>query len=79
MDEMLESYPYKGAILIRSEKKNLPLYYLVYTTHNQIAAKIMRDIMKKEGDFRLYAYDFRTGKPQTLDGAYPLNRFIFER
>lgn len=32
MDEVLDSYPYKGAILIRSETKNLPLYYCV---HNQ--------------------------------------------
>ena len=78
MDEMLESYPYKGAILIRSETKNLPLYYLVYTTHNYTAAKIMRDIIKKEGDFPLY-YNILTGKPQTLDEVYPLERFIFER
>jgi len=77
MDEMLESYPFKGAMLIRSEEKNLPLYYLVYTTHNQTAAKIMRDIMKKEGDFPLY-YNVLTGKPQTLDEVYPLERFIFE-
>lgn len=78
MDEALGSYPYKGAILIRSEAKNLPLYYLVYATNNQTAAKIMRDIMKKEGDFPLY-YNLLTGKPQTLDEAYPLMRFIFER
>jgi three-Cys-motif partner protein len=77
MEEMLESYLYKGAILIRSETKNLPLYYLVYVTHNLTAAKIMRDIMKKEGSFPLY-YDIFTGKPQTLDGVYPLERFIFE-
>lgn len=77
MDEMLDSYPYKGAILIRSKTKNLPLYYLVYTTHNETAAKIMRDIMKKEGDFPLY-YDILTGKPQTLDEVYSLERFIFE-
>jgi len=49
----------------------------VYTTHNRTAAKIMRDIMKKEGDFPLH-YDLTTGKPQTLDEIYPLNRFIFE-
>jgi len=77
MDEMLSSHPYKGAILIRSETKNLPLYYLVYITHNQTAAKIMRDIMKKEGDFPLY-YDILTGKPQKLDEVYPLQHFIFE-
>ena len=77
MDEMLEAYPYKGAILVRSEAKNLPLYYLVYTTHNKTAAKIMRDIMNKEGNFPLH-YNILTGKPQTLDEVYPLTRFIFE-
>lgn len=77
MKEMLNSYPYMGAILIRSEKNNLPLYYLVYTTHNRTAAKIMRDIMKKEGDFPLRV-DLRTLKPQRLDEVYPLTRFIFE-
>jgi len=77
MDEMLKPYPYKGAILIRSEANNLPLYYLVYTTHNKTAAKIMRGIMKKERDFPLY-YNLATGKPQTLDEVYPLKRFIFE-
>lgn len=77
MGEMLGKYPFKGAILIRSEGKNLPLYYLVYTTHNRTAAKIMRDIMKKEGDFPLY-YDMVTGKPQKLDDVYPLRHFIFE-
>lgn len=77
IDEMLNPYPFKGAILIRSENKNLPLYYLAYTTHNATAAKIMRDIMKKEGDFPLYL-DMATGKPQKLDDVYPLKRFIFE-
>jgi len=77
MHEMLDSYPYKGAILIRSDDKNLPLYYLVYTSNNKTAAKIMRDIMKKEGDFPLH-YKL-TGEPQTLDEIYPLTRFIFEK
>lgn len=77
IDEMLDLYPYKGAILVRSETKNLPLYYLAYTTHNKTAAKIMRGIMKKEGDFPLY-YNMATGKPQTLDEVYPMTRFIFE-
>jgi len=77
MDEMLKNYPYKGAILIRSARNNLPLYYLVYTTHNRIAAKIMRDIMRKEVDFPLY-YSIVTNKPQTLDEIYPLHRFVSE-
>jgi three-Cys-motif partner protein len=77
MTEMLENYPYVGAILIRSREKNLPLYYLVYTTHNQTAASIMRGIMKKEGDFSLHI-DIATGKPQKLDDIYPLEHFIFE-
>lgn len=76
LDEMLEAYPYKGAILIRSETKNLPLYYLIYTTHNRTAAKIMRDIMKKEGEFPLH-YKL-SGEPQTVDEVYPIERFIFE-
>jgi three-Cys-motif partner protein len=78
LDEMLDTYNYKGAMLVRSEEKNLPLYYLVYATTNQTAAKIMRDIMKKEGDFPLYI-DMTTGAPQKLDDVYPLERFIFER
>ena len=77
INEMLENYPCKGAILIRSEIKNLPLYYLVYTTHNRTAAKIMRDIMKKEIPFPLYR-DMFTGRAQTLDEIYPLKRFISE-
>ena len=77
IDEMLDSYKFKGAMLIRSKAKNLPLYYLVYTTHNRTAAKIMRDIMRKEGDFPLY-YDMAKGRPQTPDEIYPLERFIFE-
>ena len=77
MDEMLGSYPYMGAMLVRSESKNLPLYYLVYATKNGTAAKIMRDIMKKEGDFPIY-YDIEKGRFPTLDEVYPLQRFIFE-
>lgn len=77
MDEMLKSYPYKGAMLVRSKGKKLPLYYLAYTTNNRTAAKIMRDIMKKEGDFPIY-YDIEKGRFPTLDEVYPLTRFIFE-
>jgi three-Cys-motif partner protein len=78
MDEILKPYPYKGAILIRSEAKNLPLYYLVYTTHNKTAAKIMRDIMNGEGDFPIY-FDLSKGRFPTFDEVYPRKRFIFER
>lgn len=77
MKAMLGDYPYKGAMLIRSEIKNLPLYYLVYSTHNKTAAGIMRDIMRKEGGFPLYR-DMISGQPQTLDEVYPLNNFVFE-
>jgi three-Cys-motif partner protein len=77
MNEMLAQYSFKGAILIRAEEKNAPLYYLVYATHNATAAKIMRDIMKKEGNFPLYI-DMATGRPQKIDDIYPLNRFVFE-
>jgi len=78
MDEILSEFLYKGAMLIRSEDKNLPLYYLVYATRNQIAAKIMRDIMKKEGNYPIY-FDIEKGRAPTLDEAYPLTHFIFER
>jgi three-Cys-motif partner protein len=77
MSELLDKYPYKGAFLVRSEERNLPIYYLVYATNNKVAAKIMRSIMKKEGNFALH-YDMIKGKPQTLDEVYPLERFIFE-
>jgi three-Cys-motif partner protein len=77
MNEALNTYPYKGAFLVRSEERNLPVYYLVYATNNGVAAKIMRDVMKKEGDYGLHI-DLATGKPQTLDQVYPLNRFIFD-
>lgn len=77
MNEMLILYQYKGAILIRSQQNNLPLYYLIYATHNYTAAKIMRDIMKKEGNFPIY-YDLEKMRYPTLDEAYPLEHFIFE-
>jgi len=77
IDEVLVRYPYKGAFLVRTEEKNLPVYYLVYGTNNTTAAKIMRDIMKKEGNYSLHV-DLATGKPQTLDQVYPLERFIFD-
>lgn len=77
MDEMLKPYPFKGAMLVRSKSKNLPLYYLVYTTNNQTAAKIMRDIMRKEGDFPHFL-DIGKGRPQRLGEVHPLTRFIFE-
>lgn len=78
INEMLSSYQFKGAMLIRSQQNNLPLYYLVYATHNNTAARIMRDIMKKEGGFSLY-YDLLKQKVPTLDEAYPLTHFVFER
>jgi three-Cys-motif partner protein len=78
MNEMLSPYQFKGAMLVRSQQNNLPLYYLVYSTHNYTAAKIMRDIMKKEGDFGLY-YDLMKERVPTLDEAYPLAHFVFER
>jgi three-Cys-motif partner protein len=76
--EILFPYEFKGAMLIRSQQNNLPLYYLVYASHNHTAAKIMRDIMKKEGEFGLY-YDLLKEKVPTLDEAYPLAYFVFER
>jgi len=71
LEKRLDSYKYKGAILIRSKEKNAPLYYLIYATHSPVGAKIMRDIMRNEwspgqtilGDF---------------DELYPLTNFIFE-
>lgn len=78
IDEMLESYKFKGAYLVRSTVKNLPLYYLVYCTHNPTGAKIMRDIMNKEDNFPL-KYRLDLGRFQTFDEMYPLDRFIFEK
>jgi len=75
--EVLGTYPFKGALLVRSTEKNLPLYYLIYATHNQTAAKIMRDVMKKESGYVLPQNLF-TLKPRTLDETHPLNRFIFD-
>ena len=77
IQEQLDSYPYKGAILVRSEAKNLPVYYLVYTTNNRTAARIMRDIMNKEGDFPIH-YDLLLGRAPTFDEVYPLDHYIFE-
>jgi len=78
MGEQLMSYPYKGAILVRSEARNLPMYYLIYTTHNPTAAKIMRYIMRKEGDYPIH-YDLVKGRAPTLDEAFPLDHYIFEK
>jgi hypothetical protein len=78
IDEMLESYKFKGAYLVRSTEKNLPLYYLVYCTHNYTGAKIMRDVMNKEHDFPIH-YSFNLGRFPTFDEVYPLGRFIFEK
>jgi three-Cys-motif partner protein len=78
MDEMLSEYPFKGAMLIRSVEKNLPLYYLVYATRNYTAAKIMRDIMKKEGNYPIYA-ELTTGRRPTIDEVYPIRKFIFDQ
>ena len=78
INEMLEAYKFKGAYLVRSTEKNLPLYYLVYSTHNPIGAKIMRYIMNKEGDFPIH-YNLILGRFPTFDEVYPLERFIFEQ
>lgn len=78
MREMLEAYKYKGAYMVRSTEKNLPLYYLVYSTHNYTGAKIMRAIMNKEDDFPIH-YDFSLERFPTFDEVYPLEHFIFEK
>jgi len=78
IEEMLESYNFVGAYLVRSTEKNLPLYYLVYCTHNFTGAKIMRDIMNKEDDFPIH-YSFDLGRFPTFDEMYPLGQFIFEK
>lgn len=75
---MLEAYKYKGAYLVRSTEKNLPLYYLVYSTYNFTGAKIMRDIMNKEGDFPIH-YDLTLGRFPTFNEVYPFECFIFEQ
>lgn len=77
IEEQLHQYPFKGAILIRSAEKNIPVYYLVYTTHNRTAAKIMRDIMNKEGDFPIH-FDLVEGRFPSFDEVYPMEHFVFE-
>lgn len=47
MDKFLYNFRFKGAFLIKNEKK-VPLYYLIYGTNNSTGAKIMRDIMRIE-------------------------------
>ena len=78
INEMLVPYRFKGAILIRSQQQNLPLYYLIYATHNFTAAKIMRDIMMKEGKYVPH-YDLSKMRVLTKDEAYPLSNFVLER
>ena len=77
MEEQLHQYAFEGAILIRSAAKNIPVYYMVYTTHNRTAAKIMRDIMNKEGDFPIH-YDLAEGRFPSFDEVYPMEHFVFE-
>jgi three-Cys-motif partner protein len=83
MDEVLGTYAYKGAFLVRTQQNNLPVYYLVYGTKNARAAAIMRDIMKKEyvetlGVIPLTKMQYKTDR-EWLDAEYPLTSpFIFE-
>jgi three-Cys-motif partner protein len=83
LDEVLDSYTYTGAFLVRTQQNNLPVYYLVYGTKNAKAASIMRDIMKKEyfdslGTVPLTRMQYKTDR-EWLDAEYPLSRpFIFE-
>lgn len=77
VSEILSRYPFKGVFLVTSAEKNLPVYYLVYATHNRIAAKIMRDVMKTESGYTP-SQSLRTLKTRTLDETHPLNYFVFE-
>ena len=62
-DRRMTSFEYKGAYLV--EDNGHPLYYLIYGSHSDVGAKIMKDIMgRKYGQFLLE--------------DYPLERFYFD-
>ncbi|MGA2876316.1 MAG: three-Cys-motif partner protein TcmP [Nitrososphaerales archaeon] len=76
-------YKYIGAILIRSTNNNIPQYYLVYGSKNEIGGTIMRNIMKVEwvdmngGAYPLTRPNFDTER-KWLDAEFPLDYFVFE-
>jgi three-Cys-motif partner protein len=63
LDARLAPFEFKGAFLVR-DTGNRPLYYLVYGSHNETGAKIMKNVMQREYQ-------------QLLLTDYPLNRFYF--
>jgi three-Cys-motif partner protein len=76
-------YQYRGAILIRSDEKNAPQYYLVYFSQHIRGGEIMRDILEKEwrtikGSFPLTRLQYSTIK-EWHQAEYPVDKpFIFE-
>jgi three-Cys-motif partner protein len=77
------NYRYRGAILIRSDEKNAPQYYLVYFSQHIRGGKIMRDIMEKQwrditGAFPLTRHKYPTIN-EWREAEYPVEKpFIFE-
>ena len=63
IDKRLSSFGYKGAYLV--EDNGHPLYYLVYASHSDVGAKIMKDIMGREYGQLLLQED-------------PIERFYFD-
>jgi hypothetical protein len=76
-------YEYRGAILIRSDEKNSPQYYLTYFSQYIKGGEIMRDILEKEwrtikGGFPLTRLQYPTIKAWR-EAEYPVDKpFIFE-
>jgi three-Cys-motif partner protein len=76
-------YQYRGAILIRSDEKNAPQYYLVYFSQHIRGGKIMRDILEKEwrdikGVFPLSRHKYKTIS-EWREAEYPVEKpFVFE-
>ena len=77
------NYQYRGAILIRSDEKNAPQYYLIYFSQHVRGGKIMRDILEKEwrdikGTFPLTRHKYQT-IGEWREAEYPVDKpFIFE-
>lgn len=65
IEKRLSPFEYKGAFLV--EDNGRPQYYLVYASHSDVGAKIMKDIMGRE---------YHSG--QLLIQDYPLERFYYD-
>jgi hypothetical protein len=77
------NHRFKGALLIRSDEKNAPQYYLTYFSQHERGGKIMRDLMEIEwrgiiGGFPLTRHKYST-IAEWHEAEYPVGKpFIFE-